>query len=231
MDLSRRSFLGVLAAAPLSRAFAGVAPSAPRLGVTCALPESHAGFARAFAGRATPLVVALPGAAGWDDSIERHARSGRLVIFESGAAFADASAFAEQRAGLRSAFGLAIEDPARLWSESRRPSYVDLAWPAPARIRDFSYAIAVRGGEVVGRIDGRPVAALQRAGDGALLFLGSPVGPALGHADPEARAWLASVLDHPPTSAASSRSAEGATAPATPAAHSATTMAVNTSIV
>lgn len=231
MDLSRRGFLGVLAAAPLSRALGRSAPSAPSLGVTCALPESRAGFSRALAGGGSRSVLVLAGAAGWDDAIERHVRRGRLVIFESGAAFADARAFAEQRAGLRSAFGLTIEDPANLWSGNRRPAYLDLGWPSPARIRDFSHAIAVRGGEAVGWIGGRPVAALRRCGDGALLFLGSPVGPALGHADREARAWLASVLDQAPTSAASSRSAAGAIAPATPAAHSATTIAVNTSIV
>jgi len=106
-----------------------------------------------------------------------------------------------------------------------------MAWPAPARIRDFSYAVPVRGGEAIGTIDGAPVAAVQRSGLGALLFLGSPIGPALGHADPDSRAWLASVLDQPPTSAASRRSAAGAAAAATPAAHSATTTAVNTSIV
>lgn len=231
MGLSRRSFLGVLAAAPLGRALARAVSAAPPAGVTCALPESRAGFARALAGQATPLVMAFPGATGWDDAIASQVRGGRLVIFESGAAFGDARSFAEQRAGLRSAFGLAIEEPARLWSENRRPPYLDLVWPAPARIRDFSLAIAVRGGEVVGTIGGLPVAAVQRAGGGVFLFLGSPVGPALGHADPEARAWLASLLDQPPTSAARSRSAAGAIALATPAAHSATTIAVNTSIV
>jgi len=230
VGLSRRNFLRVLAAAPLGRALARADPAAPPFGVTCALPESRAGFARALMGQATPLVMALPGAAGWDDAIERHVRGGRLVIFESGAAFGDARCFAEQRAGLRSAFGLTIDEPVRLWSENR-PPYLDLVWPAPARIRDFSFAIAVRGGEVVGRIGGLPVAALRPAGDGALLFLGSPVGPALGHADPEARAWLASVVDHPPTIAARSRSAAGAITRAAPAAHSATTIAVNTSIV
>ena len=194
MDLSRRRFLGLLAAAPLGRTLARAEPAAPPSGVTCALPESRAGFARALAGRATPLVMAFPGAAGWDDSIERHVRGGRLVIFESGAAFGDARSFAEQRAGLRSAFGLTIEEPARLWSGSHRPPYLDLVWPAPARIRDFSFAVPVGGGEVVGTIGRMPVAAVRRSGDGVFLFLGSPIGPALGHADPEARAWLASLL-------------------------------------
>ena len=231
MDLSRRSFLGVLAAAPLGRVL-GTPPSrAPSRRAACALPESRAGFGAALARRPRPGLLVLPGAAGWDDSIEPFVSSGGLVIFESGAAFADARALAEQRAGLRAAFGLTIEDPAPLWRRGRRPSYVDLDWPARARIRDFSYAVPVRGGEAIGHIDGVPVAAVQRSGEGVFLFLGSPIGPALGHADPDARAWLASVLDQPPASAARSRSAAGAIEPATPAAHSATTIAVNTSIV
>jgi hypothetical protein len=219
----------VLAAAPLGALGTG-APRAPSRRAACALPESRAGFRAALAPRPTPGLLVFPGAAGWDDSIEPFVRNGGLVIFESGAAFADARAFAEQRAGLRSAFALTIEDPVPLWRDGRRPAYLDLAWPAPARIRDFSYAVTVRGGEAIGNIDGAPVAAVQRSGRGVLLFLGSPIGPALGH-DPDSRAWLASVLDHPPTSAASSRSAAGAAAAATPAAHRATTTAVNTSIV
>jgi len=156
------------------------------------LPESCAGFARALAGREAPHLVVFPGTAGWDDSIAQRVRSGQLVIFESAAGFAEGGALQEQQAGLR-AFGLAIERPVALWTEGR-PSYLDLDWPVRARVRDFSHAVAVRGGETVGALGGRPVAALQRAGAGALLFLGSPVGPALWSGDPQAHAWLSSVL-------------------------------------
>ena len=97
MDLSRRSFLGALAAAPLGRVLAGP-PPAPWLG--CALPESRAGFAQALAGRETTGVLVLPGAAGWDASIAARVRSGQLVIFESASGFTTAGAFQEQRAGL-----------------------------------------------------------------------------------------------------------------------------------
>jgi len=230
VDLSRRSFLCAVAAAPLSRAIGSPKLAASPLRAACALPESHAGFAKALAGRETAGLLVFAGAAGWDDAIAGHVRRGRFVIFESGAGFAEARALEEQRAGLRDAFGLAIEAPVPLWSGGR-PPYVDLRWPARARLRDFSYAVPVRGGEAIGRVGALPVAALQRAGAGALLFLGSPVGPALGSGDPEALAWLAAVLDQPPTRAASSRSAAGATDRATPATHNATTMAVNTSIV
>jgi hypothetical protein len=194
VDLSRRRFLGALVSAPLGGTLAGRTLSASSPCSTCALPESRAGFARALAGRETAELLVFPGAAGWDDSIERRVRSGRLVIFESASGFADAGALREQRAGLGDAFGLGIEPPVTLWGQGRRPSYLDLGWPVRARIRDFSFAVPVRGGEAVGTLGALPVATLQRAGAGALLFLGSPVGPALGSGDPQAHAWLSSVL-------------------------------------
>jgi hypothetical protein len=38
-----------------------------------------------------------------------------------------------------------------------------------------------------------PVALKKRVGKGTLIFLGSPLGPALGASDLEARHWLQSV--------------------------------------
>jgi hypothetical protein len=194
MDVSRRGFLGAVASVPFAGVNVRQTLSAAAGGSTCALPESRAGFAQALAGRDAPDVLVFPGAAGWDDSIERRVRSGRLVIFESASGFAEASALREQRAGLKAAFGLVIEHPITMWSEGRRPSYLDLVWPVPVRIRDFSVAVPIRGGEAVGRLGALPVATLQRAGAGALLFLGSPVGPALWSGDPQAHKWLSSVL-------------------------------------
>jgi hypothetical protein len=194
VDVSRRRFLSALASAPLGGAFTGQMLAGRSPCSTCALPESRAGFAQALAGREAGDVLVFPGAAGWDDSIERRVRSGRLVIFESGSGFAEASALREQRVGLRDAFGLRIEHPVAVWGRSRRPSYLDLGWPIRARIRDFSFAVPVRGGEAFGTLGALPVATLQRAGAGALLFLGSPVGPALWSGDPQAHAWLSSVL-------------------------------------
>jgi hypothetical protein len=194
VDVSRRFFLGTLASAPLGSALTPQTRSGRSPCSSCALPESRAGFARALAGRDAADVLVFPGAAGWDDTIERRVRGGRLVIFESASGFAGAGALREQRTGLRDAFGLGIEHPVTVWGQGRRPSYLDLGWPVHARIRDFSFAVPVRGGEVVGRLGALPVATLQRAGAGALLFLGSPVGPALGSGDPQAHAWLSSVL-------------------------------------
>src|SRR5207247_11320854 len=103
------------------------------------LSEAGAGVAQALAGRETADVLVFPGAAGWDDSIERQVRGGRLVIFESASGFAEASALREQRAGLREAFGLGLERPVAAWGESGRPCYLALGWPVPGRIRVFSF--------------------------------------------------------------------------------------------
>ena len=193
MDLSRRAFLGALASAPLGPAVLGRTMSAAPC-LTCALPESRAGFERALLGRDTPGVLVLPGAVGWDASLASRVRDGQLVILESAGGFTGTRAFEEQRAGLRADFELSVGEPVSLWNESGRPPYLRLRWPLPARIRDFSIAVPVRGGETIGRLGALPVAALQRAGAGALLVLGSPIGPALGSGDPQAHAWLSSVL-------------------------------------
>ena len=195
MELSRRSFLSaVAAAAPLGRAFGGPTFRPPALGVGCALPESRAGFAKAVAGQDGRDILILPGASGWDPSIVAETRGGGLVIFETGCAFTKAEAIEEQRAGLRGAFDLEIESPVELWTEGRRPRYLHLEWPVHAHVRDFSFVVPVRGGVTVGRIGGLPVAALQRLGAGRLLFLGSPLGPALWSGDPQAHTWLRSVF-------------------------------------
>jgi len=139
-------------------------------------------------------VVILAAAAGWEPSLAQKARSGRLVIFESAAGFGERRAFEDQRAGLARDFDLRIDAPVPVWHDGTRPPYLDLLWPVRARVRDFSLATPVRGGEVVGRIGGLPVATLRRTGSGALLFLGSPVGPALRSGDVQAHAWLTSVV-------------------------------------
>jgi hypothetical protein len=70
--------------------------------------------------------------------------------------------------------------------------YVDYLWPRETKVRDFSRVIPVsaRTGDVIGKVGGLPVAWKRRMGKGTLIFLGSPMGPALRAGDPEARSWL-----------------------------------------
>src|SRR2546429_268865 len=102
---------------------------------------------------------------------------------------------------LRDQLGVHIEAPVRLWS-SRGASgvpYVDYSWPASATIRDFSRVVPLErqsegAGEIIAWVDDLPVALRRRYGRGDLIFLGSPLGPALWAGDAEARRWLCEVV-------------------------------------
>src|SRR5262249_28124569 len=74
--------------------------------------------------------------------------------------------------------------------------YVDLDWPLRVKVRDFSYLVPVEAPaeQIVGWWGDYPIASKQTVGEGTLLFLGSPVGPALGAGDNEAYRWLRKVL-------------------------------------
>jgi hypothetical protein len=134
---------------------------------------------------------------------------GTLLVLESGAAFTEPTDFEAHRSMLDRHFGLAVEAPVDLWSSTsagvtRRAPYVDFVWPVPVKVRDFSRVVPLarhtssaemrRASEVIGWVDGRPMAAKRRVGRGTLVYLGSPLGPALHSGDREARAWLAALL-------------------------------------
>jgi hypothetical protein len=76
--------------------------------------------------------------------------------------------------------------------------YIAYSWPASAQIRDFSRVVPLGrrsegAGEIIARVDGLPVALKRRLGRGDLIFLGSPLGPALWAGDAEARRWFGDV--------------------------------------
>ena len=151
-----------------------------------------------------------------------------LVLIESAAGFAglaNASEFDDHRHQLRAHFGLELEPPVNLWkprldssaesgSGAARVPYIDYSWPVSVKVRDFSRVVPLSAqsrvgagtkGEIIGWVDGWPVAVKRAAGKrgkGMLVFLGSPLGPALGWGDREARHWLRTLV------AASSRSAD-----------------------
>ena len=156
------------------------------------------------------LFYVVPGAGAIDHDLGL--RLARMVdregwlVFESAAGFASEAAFRTQREMLASYFGLAIERPMNLREsgESIVP-YVDYAWPAAVKIRDFSRVVPVGLAarpaeapvpplEVIGAIAGRRVAVRRRVGRGVLIFLGSPIGPALGAGDRDAHRWLKSLM-------------------------------------
>jgi hypothetical protein len=184
----------------------------------CCIAESIAGYESALAqlGVSTARTVA-PSAprcamlivpAFWRTSpaagviIRRSLDDGATVILEAGAVFADADGadFRAHRDSLREELRLDVAAPLSLWP--RRASadgspYVDYSWPVAVRVRDFSRVVPVTSHQprdtIIARVRDVPVALMRRVGSGTLIFLGSPLGPALHSGDAEARQWLADV--------------------------------------
>jgi len=213
--VTRRTFLGAAVAAPLAASLGSWRGAAVSGGLRCVLPESAAGFEGVRSRDRTDGVVVFAGVTGWDDSIPRRVHDGALVLFESAAGFGHPEAFESQRRGLARSFGLILDPPRSLWSSGQGPGYVDFDWPHRARVRDYSSCVAVEGGRTVARLGAMPVASLRRLGAGRLLFLGSPIGPALWSGDPEARAWLV-ALRQPMTASSCRYSTNDITAPSQP---------------
>jgi hypothetical protein len=227
MPLSRRSFLGAMAALPLAlhqrlRGLSPFAPngSAPRrcllLDATerCVLQESLAGFACGLAAASIPFervvsvetvrpahLIVVPGAVcdsqALAETLHSLMDSGSTVLYESGAAYADHTAFEAEQRWLRNYFGVSVQAPQELWpprAETGRPPYVRYHWPSRVMIRDFSRVIPA-GGEAassayIAQIGETAVACHRAVGRGAFIFLGSPLGPHLGFGDPEAQRLL-----------------------------------------
>jgi hypothetical protein len=183
-------------------------------GEHCALRESLAGFERGLAAASIRFhraaleairpadFVSAPGAVLHSSASAQALRQlidrGSIVIYESGAAYAEPEAFATEQQLLRDYFGLSVQAPVELWAAwpgHGRPAYVHYAWPARVMVRDFSRIIAVsEGGSAVARLGDIPVASRVRLGQGAFIFLGSPLGPHLAFGDPEAQTLLQALI-------------------------------------
>jgi len=218
MGITRRGFLGCVAGSLT----AGLPFDVPRrveasprrvlldLREHCGLRESVAGYESALAGLGTrvasrctllivPAALDIPPPA--VRAIMGCLRTGATVLLESGAGFAADRAFRAHRAVLRDQLGVHIEAPVRLWCRpgARGMPYIDYSWPASAKIRDFSRVVPLGrqsegAGEIIAWVDDLPVALRRRYGRGDLIFLGSPLGPALWAGDAEARRWMCEVV-------------------------------------
>jgi hypothetical protein len=158
----------------------------------CALRESFGGYLAevpSSAPRAPVLIVPAALSIPTRD-VEVYLLTGGTVILESGAAFGDSAAFEAQRQTLGKMFAITIDKPVELWP--RRTPYVHYTWPLPVMVRDFSriLPITAANGEIIATADGLPVAIRQSIAAGTLIFLGSPLGPALWAGDAEAKRWL-----------------------------------------
>jgi hypothetical protein len=141
------------------------------------------------------------------------ANGGACLLLECGAGYLSPSEFFASQEMIQRHFNLAVEPPVDLWSGGfvgdafvYRPGrysnvkwahhgpipYINYLWPQTIMVRDFSRVIPVSAPaqDVIGRVGELPVALKKRLGKGTLIFLGSPLGPALGAGDPQAMRWL-----------------------------------------
>jgi hypothetical protein len=142
--------------------------------------------------------------------------AGTHLLLESGAGFLSPADFAVHQRFLLHYFDVSVLPPLDLWSgkladrsffsffpagyecsEKQLTSresipYINYSWPRDTRVRDFSRVIPVssKAGDIIGRVGAVPVALKKRMAGGMLIFIGSPLGPALRSGDLEARAWL-----------------------------------------
>jgi hypothetical protein len=152
-------------------------------------------------------------------SLEKGAR----VVWESGAAFLEPRSFTEQQHLAREYFGISIGRPIDVWSRSiaRRATgsggdgsepnrsalsvraighehvpYVTYRWPVETHVRDFSSVIPVSAttGHAIAHWGKLPVAWSRHVGAGMLVFIGSPIGPAVRAGDSDAHSLLRSLI-------------------------------------
>jgi len=165
-------------------------------------------------------IAIVPGCGAMDPAIASTLsdllEAGTHVLLESGAGFLSPAEFIVHQRILHHHFDIAVGPPVDLWAEKsadatlpthrsgRRPSkkldrhasipYVNYLWPCEMMVRDFSRIIPVpMGAEVIGRVGTLAVGLKKHTAKGTLIFLGSPLGPALRAGDPQARSWLWSV--------------------------------------
>jgi hypothetical protein len=168
--------------------------------------------------RCRSRIVIVPGLGAMDPAtawmLSDLLEAGTHVLLESGGGFLSPAEFAAHQRMLHRHFDIAVGPPIDLWPgksaddalltdrPGRRPGktldshepipYVNYVWPRETKVRDFSRVIPASAstGDVIGKAGALPVAWKKRVAKGTLIFLGSPLGPALRAGDSEALSWL-----------------------------------------
>jgi hypothetical protein len=120
---------------------------------------------------------------------------GSTVIVETGAGFAPHLAFCHHRRALRDLLHIHAAAPVDVCASPHLSRYIEFTWPRPAMVRDFTRVVppAEHDGDVIAWAGDLAVAFRRTVGKGTLIYLGSPVGPALWAGDTDARRWLHAV--------------------------------------
>jgi len=184
------------------------------LGADCGLRESLQGYQEALKTNSVSVrefrnwrrssVVVVPGLAARTTTSAELIRmvrdfldDGKSVLLESGAGFASAREFAGHCEMLWDAFEIQAGPAVDVWGSREGGArvyapYVEYVWPCHAMVRDFSRVIPVAAAdeEAIASAGRLTVATRKRVGEGTLIFLGSPLGPALLAGDVEAKEWL-----------------------------------------
>jgi hypothetical protein len=170
------------------------------------------------------VIVAGAGAVEWEtfSIVADLLRKGARVVWESGAAFLEHRDFAKQRALTHEYFGISMERPVDVWSQAvagksthtrsgyeanrnvrtvraighQQVPYAAYRWPREVHVRDFSRVIPVSAanGLSIAHWGELSVAWREPVGPGTLVFLGSPIGPALRAGDSEACSLFHSII-------------------------------------
>jgi hypothetical protein len=134
------------------------------------------------------------------DCVSRALQRGTTVVIESGAGFSDHSSFRQHRRWLRENLAIRVVSPRDPWANQSPAGarYIEFTWPRKVKIRDFGRVVAPadqQPGDVIAWAGDLAVAFRREVGKGTLIYLGSPVGPALWAGDADARRWLYAVAD------------------------------------
>ena len=148
-------------------------------------------------------LVVVPGVTALDSRLATRLASavkvGSSLILECGFGFGAPHSYTYHRNLLRTEFDILIEQPIQVWSEIEshyRDPYVDYYWPNRMRVRDFCSISPLKPqrAEVIAMLGSAVVGIRKSLGKGSVIFLGSPLGPALLAGDLQARGWLRDVF-------------------------------------
>ena len=163
----------------------------------CLSQESARGFRLLLRRVVSGNIIILPGSRGVSleraVALRRAAMRGALVVIEGAPAFRSHNV-------IRDVFGFELQPPRSVANTDRL--YIQYTWPVPRLVRHFSSIMPVccLPSEKIAEFAGITVCAKRRVGRGAIIFLGSMLGPVLLAEEKEAHDVTRAILRSAATS-------------------------------